>query len=60
MPLRLRGVVAALVVTGSLLPTTASAQINFTKTAYYLSLGDSLAGHAVMAHEFEKAWRALQ
>lgn len=34
---------AALTVMGFLLPASASAQINFLKTGYYLSLGDSLA-----------------
>jgi hypothetical protein len=33
----------ALIVVGFLLPASASAQINFVKTGYYLSLGDSLA-----------------
>lgn len=43
MRFRLSGVAAALALVGSLAPANASAQINFVKTDYYLSLGDSLA-----------------
>jgi lysophospholipase L1-like esterase len=43
MFIRVTTIAATLTVVDSLLPTNASAQINFTKNAYYLSLGDSLA-----------------
>jgi lysophospholipase L1-like esterase len=43
MGVRIRGVVAALAVVGCFVPASAFAQINFLKTDYYLSLGDSLA-----------------
>ena len=43
MALHLRHVAAALAAAGLWLPTNASAQINFDKSGYYLSLGDSLA-----------------
>ena len=43
MPSRIGIVAAVFTCAGLLLPANASAQINFTKTGYYLSLGDSLA-----------------